>query len=101
MEFKECGVKNICIIENWHNRADDIKSILNKIGVSSKVLKLYLNDKMPAINDYDGFIISGGPMSVYQADKAEYFFLNKLKHLINNCIIEKIPIPNDKDNKKY
>ena len=84
-------MRNICIIENWHNRADDIKSILNKMGVSSKVLKLYLNDKIPAINDYDGFILSGGPMSVYQANNTEYLFLNKIKHLIKNCMTEKIP----------
>lgn len=54
-------------------------------GYTIKSTKLYLEQQLPDIAEFDFLIILGGPMSVNDSDKLEW--LKKEKELIKNAII--------------
>ena len=57
-----------------------------KKGYSIRGTKLFLNEKLPDINDFDLLVIMGGPMGVYDEDK--FPWLNNEKRFIEKAIKE-------------
>ena len=53
-------------------------------GHSLSVTKLYLNEKLPGMDDFDWLIVMGGPMNIYE--EREYPWLVEEKQFIEEVI---------------
>ncbi len=81
-----------------HAKHEDIAAIANWIehhAHTSSSTNLYLNEKLPAISDFDMLIVMGGPMSVndeerYQWLSSEKIFIKKAieqgKYVVGICL---------------
>jgi len=64
----------------------NIFSWAGKKGYSMKGTKLFLNEKLPDMNDFDLLVIMGGPMGVYDEDK--FPWLTDEKRFIEKAVKE-------------
>jgi GMP synthase-like glutamine amidotransferase len=65
------------LIANWIGERGDVLSFTG----------LFQNDPLPAIHEFDGLVIMGGPMSIH--DEGELAWLKKEKELITAALREK------------
>jgi GMP synthase-like glutamine amidotransferase len=56
----------------------------NNKGHSVSSTKLYLDEKLPAINSFDWLIVMGGPMNIYEEEK--YPWLSRERRFIEDAI---------------
>ncbi|MFH1392411.1 MAG: type 1 glutamine amidotransferase [bacterium] len=80
----------VLIIEHAPGRADSIKDIASKSSVIAQIWKPYQDDFIPDIQVYQGIIIGGGPMSVNEINKIDFFVRELL--LIESALHEGKPI---------
>lgn len=70
-----------------------ISTIAKKEGIRISKIRFYKGEELPAMDKlkkYDGFIIMGGPMSVYESNK--YPFLKDELHLLERFVPLNYPI---------
>ncbi|NTW62110.1 type 1 glutamine amidotransferase [Candidatus Saccharibacteria bacterium] len=85
---------NILIIEHAPGRAKGIEKTLLSIdpNVTATVARIYLDPKIPDFVDFDGIIVGGGPMGVYEIDKPEYSYIKAEADYLKNAINSRQPI---------
>jgi len=69
--------REVLIIENAEKRADCIKELIEPFGAKGKIVKPYLGEEMPLPSNTEAVIISGGPMSIYEANLPQYEYLKR------------------------
>jgi GMP synthase (glutamine-hydrolysing) len=81
-------MKKILIIANWENRAPDIEQSLLQINKNLNIstYNAFRRETPPKIANYDAFIISGGPMGVYQINEPRYDFVLSVVELTKEII---------------
>jgi len=68
-----------------------IEKALRQKGIGADFIKIFKGERIPReINGYDGLIVLGGPMGVYEADV--YPFIKDELMLIKNTLKNDIPI---------
>lgn len=67
-----------------------ILPILNKMGLSSRIIHLYKNEKIPTKQETDRLIVMGGPMNM--EDEEQYPWLRTEKKLIRDLIESGKPV---------
>ena len=82
----------ILVIENAPKRADGFDHFLEKSSSNYQIVRVYQQIPLPLASDFDGIIIGGGPMSVYEWDKPENLFLRNLSEFLKGAINKDIPI---------
>ncbi|MDR2063861.1 MAG: type 1 glutamine amidotransferase [Candidatus Nomurabacteria bacterium] len=87
-------MKKVLIIANWENRAPDIRRSLLKVDKSLKIstYHAFLREEAPTVAKFDAFIISGGPMGVYQINKSPYDFVLAVVELTKQIIASNKPL---------
>ncbi len=66
---------SLLIIEHAEHRGDAIKQIVDDAHVNNKLVKTYLGEKLPKLDNFSGVISGGGPMGVYEMNNPKYNFL--------------------------
>jgi len=64
--------------------------LLKEFGFSIKTVELSKGQNLPALPEYEGIIIMGGPMNVYETKK--YPFLSQEVKLIKQALVKEIPL---------
>lgn len=76
----------ILIIENAEQRVGNIREILTKEGIKSKLIRVYKQEKLPPLKRHEAIIVSGGPMGVYELHKPEYNYIIEECDFLNEAI---------------
>jgi len=79
----------ILIVEHAPLRADNIDSWLSGPDIETTVWKVYENP--PPTGDFNGIVISGGPMSAQELVENKNFFFPTETNLIENCLQKNVP----------
>jgi GMP synthase (glutamine-hydrolysing) len=75
IDFEDLGA-----IQNWVSRKQH----------SVTYTRFYLNESLPAVDEFDALVVMGGPMGTY--DEAEYPWLIREKKFIKQALANKTPI---------
>ncbi len=61
-----------------------ILDLIKRKKYKYKIINIFKNEKLPSMNSFDGLVLMGGPMGIYEEDK--YPWLIKEKLFIKNAI---------------
>jgi GMP synthase-like glutamine amidotransferase len=81
----------VLVIENWLDRAAGIANLLVDAGLSQSIVRPYAGEPLPAVDGFDLVILSGGPMSVADADSEEYEFLHDVMDFTRQLVHRSMP----------
>ncbi len=78
----------VCFVQHApYETPAKILDYVKERGLSYSTFHLYRGDKLPPINEYDYFVIMGGPMGVYEEES--YPFLKEEKEFLKRVVKKK------------
>ncbi len=82
----------VLVIVHFEGRADGIRELITSTNTELEFLKLPKGSFSSDTSAYNAIILSGGPMSVYDINKAEYEFLEAEQDYLRTAISRNVPI---------
>ncbi len=82
---------NIGILQHfWCEHADTLDTALKDLGHETTLVRLWDGDPVPAVVDFDGWLVMGGPMNVDETDV--YPYLLRERELLGALIAADLPV---------
>ena len=84
-------MKKVLVIENWEDRGEDIVRLIVASGHSATMVRPYVGEEFPPVDEFDAAVLSGGPMSVNDRGHSDYAFLVAVMKYIEALVDHSVP----------